>query len=86
MKQLAIQEYLRSGKTLTDLKQEYHIDSIVNNELGVVVFNYTPLTPLNTEIGKEARALFLQLKKLLDVLPLKKGFHLLQLVAKFLQL
>ena len=62
MKQLTIQEYLRSGKTLTDLKQEYHIDSIVNNELGVVVFNYTPLTPLNTEIGKEARALFLQLK------------------------
>ena len=62
MKQLAIQEYLRSGKTLTDLKQEYHIDSIINNELGVVVFNYTTLTPLNTEIGKEARALFLQLK------------------------
>lgn len=62
MKQLAIQEYLRSGKTLTDLKQEYHIDSIVNNELDVVVFNYSHLTPLNTEIGKEARALFLQLK------------------------
>ena len=62
MKQLAIQEYLRSGKTLTDLKQEYHIDCIVNSELGVVVFNYTHLTPLNTEIGKEARALFLQLK------------------------
>ena len=67
MKQLAIQEYLRSGKTLTDLKQEYHIDSIVNNELGVVVFNYTPLTPLSTEIGKEARALFLQLKTWLVV-------------------
>jgi hypothetical protein len=62
MKQLAIQKYLRSGKTLTDLKQEYHIDSIVNNELGVVVFNYSHLTPLNTEIGREARALFLQLK------------------------
>ncbi len=62
MKQLAIQEYLRSGKTLTDLKQEYHIDSIVNNELGIVVFNYTPLTPMDTEIGREARALFLQLK------------------------
>ena len=62
MKQLAIQEYLRSGKTLTDLKQEYHIDSIVNKELGVVVFNYTPLTPMDTEIGKEARALFLQMK------------------------
>jgi len=62
MKQLAIQKYLKSGKTLTDLKQEYHIDSIINNELDVVVFNYTPLTPLNTEIGKEARALFLQLK------------------------
>jgi hypothetical protein len=62
MKQLAIQEYLRSGKTLTDLKQEYHIDCIVNDELDLVVFNYSPLTPLNTEIGKEARALFLQLK------------------------
>jgi hypothetical protein len=62
MKQLAIQEYLRSGKTLTDLKQEYHIDYIVNDELDVVVFNYSPLTPMNTEIGKEARALFLQLK------------------------
>jgi hypothetical protein len=62
MKQLAIQEYLRSGKTLTDLKQEYHIDCIVNEELGVVVFNYSPLTPMNTEIGREARALFLQLK------------------------
>jgi hypothetical protein len=62
MKQLAIQEYLRSGKTLTDLKQEYHIDSIVNNELDIVVFNYTHLTPINTEIGREARALFLQLK------------------------
>jgi len=62
MKQLAIQEYLRSGKTLTDLKQEYHIDSIVNNELGMVVFNYTPLTPMDTEIGREARALFLQMK------------------------
>jgi hypothetical protein len=62
MKQLAIQQYLRSGKTLTDLKQEYHIDSIVNNDLGVVVFNYTHLTPMTTEIGREARALFLQLK------------------------
>ena len=62
MKQLAIQEYLRSGKTLTDLKQEYHIDSFINNDLGVVVFNYTHLTPMNTEIAKEARALFLQLK------------------------
>jgi len=62
MKELAIQTYLRSGKTLTDLKQEYHIESIVNDELNVAVFNYTPLTPLETEIGKEARALFLQLK------------------------
>ncbi len=62
MKELAIQKYLRSGKTLTDLKQEYHIDSFVNKELEVAVFNYTPLTPLDSEIGKEARALFLQLK------------------------
>ena len=62
MKELAIQTYLRSGKTLTDLKQEYHIESVVNDELNVAVFNYTPLTPLDTEIGKEARALFLQLK------------------------
>jgi hypothetical protein len=67
MKQLAIQEYLRSGKTLTDLKQEYHIDSTINDELEVVVFNYSPLTPMNTEIAKEARALFLQLKTWLVV-------------------
>jgi hypothetical protein len=67
MKQLAIQKYLRSGKTLTDLKQEYHIDSIVNDELGVVVFNYSTLTPMNTEIAKESRALFLQIKTWLVV-------------------
>ena len=67
MKQLAIQEYLRSGKTLTDLKQEYHIDTVVNEELGVVVFNYTHLTPLNTKIGIEARALFLELNTWLVV-------------------
>lgn len=67
MKQLAIQEYLRSGKTLTDLKQEYHIDTVVNEELGVVVFNYTHLTPINTEIGMEARALFLELNTWLVV-------------------
>ncbi len=61
MKETAIQKYLRSGKTLTDLKQEYHIECITNEELGVVVFNYTHLTPMNTEIGLEARALFLEL-------------------------
>lgn len=61
MKETALQKYLKSGKTLTDLKQEYHIDSIVNEHLGVVVFNYTHLTPMNTEIGKESRAIFLDL-------------------------
>ena len=61
MKELAIQKYLRSGKTLTDLKQEYHIECIVNNDLEIVVFNYTHLTPKNNEIRNEARALFLDL-------------------------
>lgn len=61
MKELEIQKYLRSGKTLTDLRQEYHIECIENHDLNVVVFNYTHLTPLETLIGQEARALFLEL-------------------------
>ena len=61
MKELEIQKYLRSGKTLTDLKQEYHIDFYLNKDLEIVVFNYTHLSPMDNEIVKESRALFLEI-------------------------
>ena len=61
MKELEVQKYLRSGKTLINLKQEYKIDFTVNTEQNSAVLNYSPLTPMGTEIGKESRALILNL-------------------------
>jgi hypothetical protein len=61
MKELEVQKYLRSGKTLINLKQEYKIDFTVNTTQNSVVLNYSPLTPMGTEIGKESRALILDL-------------------------
>lgn len=61
MKELEVQKYLRSGKTLINLKQEYKIDFTVNAEQNSVVLNYSPLTPMATEIAKESRALILDL-------------------------
>lgn len=61
MKELEVQKYLRSGKTLINLKQEYKIDFTVNTKQNSVVLNYSPLTPMGTEIGKESRALILDL-------------------------
>ncbi len=61
MKELEVQKYLRSGKSLINLRQEYKIDFTVNTEQNSVVLNYSPLTPMTTEIGKESRALILDL-------------------------
>jgi hypothetical protein len=61
MKELEVQKYLRSGKSLINLKQEYKIDFTVNTEQNSVVLNYSPLTPMTTAIGKESRALILDL-------------------------
>jgi len=61
MKELEVQKYLRSGKSLINLKQEYKIDFTVNTEQNSVVLNYSPLTPMTTAIGKESRALIVDL-------------------------
>lgn len=54
-------EFLRSGKTLQNLYQRYDIQTFVNNELGVVVFNYRPLSPKSSPIVRECRGLILEL-------------------------
>ncbi len=61
MKELEVQKFLRSGKSLINLKQEYKIDFVVNIDQNSVVLNYSPLTPMDTQIGKESRALILNL-------------------------
>lgn len=61
MKELAVQKYLRSGKSLINLNQEYKINFVVNSEDNSVVLNYSPNTPIETDIGKESRALILDL-------------------------
>jgi hypothetical protein len=61
MKELAVQKYLRSGKSLINLNQEYKINFVVNSEDNSVVLNYSPTTPIETDIGRESRALILDL-------------------------
>lgn len=61
MKTLQTQEYLRSGKTLRNLYQRFDIQHFVNEELGVVVFNYRPLSPMASGIVRECRGLVLEL-------------------------
>ena len=61
MKELAVQKYLRSGKSLINLNQEYKINFVVNSEDNSVVLNYSPNTPIETDIGRESRALILDL-------------------------
>lgn len=57
---LKIQEFLRNGGTLTDLRQKYEIGSEVDNNLGVVVFNYRVFAPLSNPIVQESRGLVLE--------------------------
>jgi hypothetical protein len=54
-------EFLRSGKTLQNLYQRYDIQYFVNDELGIVVFNYRPLSPKSSQIVRECRGLILEL-------------------------
>lgn len=54
-------DFLRSGKTLQNLYQRYDIQNFVNHELGVVVFNYRPLSPKSSPIVRECRGLILEL-------------------------
>lgn len=60
MKELQIQKFLRSGKTLSDLYQRYEIQSTVSKQQDKVVFNYRVLSPLDSLIVQESRALVLE--------------------------
>lgn len=60
MKELQIQKFLRSGKTLTDLYQRYEIQSTLSEDKSKVVFNYRVLSPLDAKIVQESRALVLE--------------------------
>lgn len=59
---LKTQEYLRSGKTLEDLKAEYAIGFRINEALNVACLNYSMIeSPMGHEIVQECRALILEL-------------------------
>lgn len=59
---LHVQNYLRGGKTLEDLKAELGIKSRVNEKLGVVVLNYDQIfSDANNDIVRECRSLILHL-------------------------
>ena len=61
MKTLLTQEYLRSGKTLQNLFQRFDIQHTICDPLGVVVFNYRVLSPLEESLVRETRGLILEL-------------------------
>jgi hypothetical protein len=89
MKELEVQKYLRSGKTLINLRQEYKIDFIVNAEQNSVVLNYSLLTPMTTEIAKESRALILDLNswdviaKSMDAFDVPTSFKTTEIIEYF---
>ena len=57
-----IKDYLLSGKTLTDLKQEFNLYLNFDEIYPLVVFDYTMLSPKDSGITKEARGLILNTK------------------------
>jgi hypothetical protein len=57
-----IKDYLLSGKNLTDLKQEFNIYMNFDEMYPLVVFDYTMLSPKESDITKEARGLILNTK------------------------
>jgi len=59
---LRTQEYLRSGKTLEDLKSELAIRYRVDEKLNVVCLNYSMIeSPMSNEIVQECRSLILDM-------------------------
>lgn len=62
MRELEIQKYLRSGKTLIDLTLEYNIKYFTSSEHpSLVVFDYTTLSPKTEPIVRECRGLVLEI-------------------------
>ena len=59
---LKVQEYLRSGKTLDELKAEFAIGFRINEKLNVACLNYSMIeSPMGEEIVQECRSLILDL-------------------------
>jgi len=59
---LKVQEYLRSGKSLDDLKADFAISSRVNERLNVVSLNYSMIeSPMSERIVQECRCLILEM-------------------------
>ena len=51
---LKVQEYLRSGKTLDELKAEFAIGFRINEKLNVACLNYSMIeSPMGEEIVQE---------------------------------
>jgi hypothetical protein len=59
---LKVQEYLLNGNSLIDLSRKYNIQCNINSELNLVSLNYTNLSPMDEEIVRECRGLFLELE------------------------
>jgi len=57
---LKIQEYLLNNRSLSDLYQQYDIQYNICEPLGVVVFNYRMLSPLEVPLVRECRGLVLE--------------------------
>lgn len=61
MFELEIQKYLRSGKSLDDLKLDYSINASLSSDKKLVILNYDLIdSPKETEITKECRQLVLE--------------------------
>src|SRR3990170_4184315 len=61
MSELQIQKYLRSGKSLDDLKLDYSINASWSSDKKLVILNYDLIdSPKETEITKECRQLVLE--------------------------
>ncbi len=57
-----VQYYLRSGKTLDDLAQEFAIKANISEELGIVCLNYSQIaSPMDNPICQQCRGLILEL-------------------------
>lgn len=58
---LKVQEYLHSGKTLQDLKNEYAISANVSKTTGLVNLNYNQIeSPMSEQLVQECRTLILE--------------------------
>jgi hypothetical protein len=60
MKVLEVQSYLLGGKTIQDIKNDFNIEAVFDEELPIVLLNYTNFSPLHLPIVQETRGLILE--------------------------